>query len=135
MKEKVTPTVAGSCDVHIQFYNDLVDVGLGLEPKMGPDIPTHHFIDMIYGERHTQVQIGKIFFDQMSEIGLRLERPDFQDVNSEEDFYNNLGRRILDSVTGSSPVTGLWTWLDRPAINRLIRLLRKARDTAYGRDE
>lgn len=30
---------------------------------------------------------------------------------------------------------GLWTTLDRDGINRLIRVLRRARDQAFGRDE
>jgi hypothetical protein len=39
----------------------------------------------------------------------------------------------LDSPTGRG-YQGIWTDLDRPGINRLIRLLRKARDSAYGAD-
>jgi hypothetical protein len=31
--------------------------------------------------------------------------------------------------------SGLWVDLDRDSINELIRLLRKARDGAYGKDE
>lgn len=31
--------------------------------------------------------------------------------------------------------TGLWGTLDRAGINRLIKMLRKARDDAYGHDE
>lgn len=31
--------------------------------------------------------------------------------------------------------TSLWSTLDRAQINRLIRMLRKARDDSYGRDE
>lgn len=34
-----------------------------------------------------------------------------------------------------SLAAGLWVDLDRKGINDLIRLLRKARDRAYGRDE
>jgi hypothetical protein len=40
-------------------------------------------------------------------------------------------------ATPDSPAgfTGLWATLDRSGINRLIKMLRKARDEAYGRDE
>lgn len=32
-------------------------------------------------------------------------------------------------------MTGLWSTLDRQEINDLIRILRRARDAAFGRDE
>jgi hypothetical protein len=32
-------------------------------------------------------------------------------------------------------LTGLWSTLDRRQLNELIRVLRKARDAAFGRDE
>lgn len=38
-------------------------------------------------------------------------------------------------VTVNGPYDDLWVSLDRHGINTLIRHLRKARDTAYGRDE
>lgn len=39
------------------------------------------------------------------------------------------------TVSDSSPsFTGLWGTLDREGINRLIRVLRRARDSAYGAD-
>lgn len=39
-----------------------------------------------------------------------------------------------DAVLGTRE-SGLYVELDRVGINQLIRLLRKARDQAYGRDE
>ena len=39
------------------------------------------------------------------------------------------------SGTTTSMGNGQWIDLDRTAINALIRLLRKARDQAFGRDE
>lgn len=38
----------------------------------------------------------------------------------------------IESVVGE---TGLWTDLDRKGCNDLIRVLRRARDSAFGRDE
>jgi hypothetical protein len=40
----------------------------------------------------------------------------------------------IRTVDPESP-DGLWTVLDRDAINRLIKTLRRARDQAYGVDE
>lgn len=39
-----------------------------------------------------------------------------------------------DHDESKKPGRGLYVQLDRPGINRLIRLLRKARDAAYGAD-
>lgn len=47
-------------------------------------------------------------------------------------------RATLDKLTGSGQLaafTGLWGTLDRAGCNRAIRMLRKARDEAFGRDE
>ncbi|MFC0504242.1 hypothetical protein [Micromonospora costi] len=49
------------------------------------------------------------------------------------------GRSIAEHLTGDGETpanfTGLWGTLDREGINRLIRTLRRARDSAFGRDE
>jgi len=44
------------------------------------------------------------------------------------------GRQVLDIVTGVATYNGIWSTLDRDAVNRLIRVLRKARDQAFGAD-
>jgi hypothetical protein len=136
MQERVTAQGEDDfADVVVQWNNDLMQVGIGLEPTTRPEVPTHHFMDRIYGGVPNQTRIGQIFFDTMNEIGLIHDQPDFQSRDEEAEWFNNLGRRILDSVTGSRPESGLWTWLDRPGVNRLIRLLRTARDKSFGRDE
>lgn len=38
-------------------------------------------------------------------------------------------------VEEDTPFPGWWADLDRHALNRLIRTLRRARDAAYGKDE
>lgn len=46
-----------------------------------------------------------------------------------------LGRSILNSIDVAGGVySSLWATLDRDGINRLIRLLRKARDASFGSD-
>ncbi|MCX5066639.1 hypothetical protein OOJ91_12195 [Micromonospora lupini] len=48
------------------------------------------------------------------------------------------GRSIAEHLTGENETpanfTGLWGSLDRDGVNRLIRTLRRARDSAYGAD-
>jgi len=130
MQERVNPH-GDFADVVVQWNNDLMSVGLGLEPRS--TTPALHFVDAIYGGVPSQTKIGKIFFEKRRQDF--EEHIDFQSSDEEAEFYNALGRDILDAVTGSSTMDGLWTWLDRPGTNRLIRLLRKARDASFGRDE
>lgn len=49
-----------------------------------------------------------------------------------------IGREKLDELLGDGRLpafTGLWGNLDRDRLNELIRVLRKARDRSFGRDE
>ncbi len=45
------------------------------------------------------------------------------------------GPPVTITINGEPADPGLWMDLDRAAINRLIRSLRTARDSAFGRDE
>lgn len=131
MQERITAT-DDFPQVVVQYNKELMAIGIGLEPTS--PVPNAHLIDAIYGGVPNQTKIGKIFFDKRRQDF--EEHMDFRDSDEESEFFNSLGRDILDAVTGSQAgMDGLWTWLDRPATNRLIRLLRKARDNAFGRDE
>lgn len=47
-----------------------------------------------------------------------------------------VGRALLDLIESTQPNhTGLWATLTRQQVNRLIRMLRRARDSVYGKDE
>lgn len=131
MRERITPSGDEFPEVSIQWDKDRGPVGIGVEPRS--EIPSAHFIDAMYGGVPSQTAIGKLFFEKRRQDF--QEHMDFQDRDSEAEFYNTLGRDILDSVTGSSSMNGIWTWLERPAVNRMIRILRKARDESFGRDE
>ena len=54
--------------------------------------------------------------------------PDLTDAEIGAEVIN-----ILETVIGGFP--GIWTDMNRHDVNELIRLLRKARDSAFGRDE
>lgn len=126
-----------SADLVVQWHNDLNYVGIGLEADSSK--PNHHIIDQMYGNVPAQTQIGQILNSRMNEFGWDIREFNTDEEGSthpdEAEWFNKLGRAILDSVTAVEPATGMWTWFDRGAINRLIRLLRKARDNAFGRDE
>lgn len=129
MQERVHPVGHDFADIVVQFGTQLNQVGVGIEPNV--HIPQKHIIDQMYGDVSTQTEIGRIFYTENK--GFPLVVPTSPDEEAE--YFNSLGRCILDSVTGSKVNDGFWTWFDRPQINRLIRLLRKARDASFGRDE
>lgn len=70
------------------------------------------------------------------QIGWRKDDPDVQIGISTHD-----GRSLADWLADNQEPAGLpqfdsiWGNFGRDGINRMIRMLRKARDEAYGRDE
>jgi hypothetical protein len=133
MREIVTPSDHEFSQLVVQYNRDLASVGVGLEPQ--GEVPGLHFVDAIYGSVPTQTEIGRIFAERIKkDRGIDIHAG-YSEANAESVLNNELGRMILDAVTGSSNLDGVWTWLDRAGVNRLVRLLRKARDAAFGRDE
>lgn len=133
MLERITPVEHNNHEVVIQHEKDHMQVGLGLEPR--GDVPSQHFIDAIYGGVPSQTKIGTIFRERLlQDRGVNIHEG-YAKANAQHILDDEIGRMILDAVTGSTTSDGLWTWLDRAGVNRLIRLLRKARDNAFGRDE
>lgn len=51
------------------------------------------------------------------------------------DDDEHLARELLNTLDVCGSYNGLWADLDRGGCNQLIRHLRKARDTAFGKDE
>ena len=72
-----------------------------------------------------------------------MTRSSAEFIDMQEDaIFRARGRALLDVIEasqtnpGSGPsYTGVWSTLNREGVNRLIRVLRRARDQAYGRDE
>lgn len=55
----------------------------------------------------------------------------------QEDEWLAVGNWLVDLINDATHggYLGLWSDIDRHGINDLIKLLRRARDSAYGRDE
>jgi hypothetical protein len=113
-----------------------MDVAWNKDMDMQVGIATHddrHLVDYIYADE--QVQIGRLLFKRLVEA-LDIPPRDFRTSEAEAEFMNALGREALDAVTGSTPFgTSVWWTPTRHQVNMLIRLLRRARDAAFGRDE
>lgn len=103
--------------------------------------------------QNTGVQVGVVLEDGRSLfwqlLGTNLAglgatvRDVVETHNKTKDGDRELGEKILNWLDcvdgpveeGRSGYSGVWADVDREAINRLIRILRRARDAAFGRDE
>lgn len=93
------------------------DVQLGLRTSHS-DKTSSHLVTQLYGHK-------------AREIGAAVEKAVQTAANNDV-----LGERLLTAMKTMNPeFDSLWTDLDRHEINKLIKVLRRARDSAYGRDE
>jgi len=117
--------------IHVGWQRDQdVQVGIGT-PETGTG--QYHIVDHVYGD--DVERIGQLMQTFLIENSMGVQH-DFRTSDAERDYHALLGRGVLDAVTGSNPFgTDIWWRPGRAQINTLIRLLRKARDAAYGRDE
>ena len=141
MQQKVTGQHEDFPTLVIQYDRDMNTVGIGIEeratlPGEKPAQSTHP-LWALYGEPGMLRDAG-CFLATMAKSGefdFSMDIPDFQTSDQENTWYECLGHAMLVSVRKSNPACdSWWTWLDRPATNRLIRLLRQARDAAFGAD-
>lgn len=105
-------------------------VGIGIETPDGK-----HIVDALYGEDESMEKIGHLFAEMLKKDRNIDAHEGYRNANALATIDMELGRMILDAVTGSEPYNGIWTWFDRGSCNRLVRLVRKARDFVFGRDE
>ncbi len=105
----------------------------------------------IYGRPENRIKFGQEIFDEINRIAndqyhslAALKKDRSTKAKDELDsFYQSMGSIILNMIEGTDiPQDGgnyeyheLYADLDRDACNEAIRVLRRARDQAYGRDE
>lgn len=94
------------------------------------------------------MQIGLESFDQTSlvwtiyenkveQIGEEVYKAITEVPRSLTNVNEELGKAVLNvlDIVTHGPVEGIWTTPSRNEVNDLIRLLRRARDAAFGKDE
>lgn len=74
----------------------------------------------LYGEPIALSRVGEAVNQALSKVA----NPSEEDV----------GKLVLDALDTAEVFTSVWSGLDRQDCNRLIRLLRRARDQAFGAD-
>lgn len=124
--------------VEVTFQRDTPGVGIGLETPawrgVRGDLSSGQLslADHLYADNAEQ--IGELMLASIERAGYQLTLRDDATRGYPLDAPT-LGRDVLDAVTGSAEGwTGWYTWLDRAGCNRLITVVRKARDAAFGKD-
>lgn len=94
-----------------------------------------------YPDREVQVGVERsdegsmlwLLFNDLGALGAEVRKMGLVQYDDDE----QRGRALLNSldVLSHNQYAGLWCTLDRQGCNRMIRILRKARDAAFGRDE
>lgn len=125
-KETIHDT-AGTYDVRVGWSDGCVQVGV--EQAAGFSLVTQ-----LYGAPEACERLGHT-------VATRLDHRIDADGDAEKSAaLGQLGREVLNWVEANAndpdgSYTGVWSTLDRTSLNRLIRVLRNARDRAYGKDE
>lgn len=128
-KETIQDTT-GSYDVRVGWRPDS-DVQVGVETAAGFSL-----VSVLYGDRDALIKIGWQVCDKLDHR-IHAEGGDA----AKNEALAQIGRMVLDTIESSqtSPgepsYTGVWSTLDRAGCNRLIKTVRRARDSAFGRDE
>jgi hypothetical protein len=101
--------------------------------KVGCEMPRETIYDQasmydvnVGWSREKYVQIGLQTHDDVPIANHLIEKPDAAGLVDSIDDMIYQGQLAA--------FTGLWSTLDREGINRLIRVLRRARDQAFGAD-
>jgi hypothetical protein len=101
------------------------------------DVQGHHLIDRMLGRtnEHDRTQNGESA--TLSRVAKAVEAVVLAYQSSTQGSYDELGELICDAITGNSKgFTGLWVEsLDRPATQKLVRVLKRARNAVFGADE
>lgn len=145
-KESVYPSNPQPTGIHVTNGEEveppkpfLIQVGWhrDFQANIGVDLPEGEtFLSHFYGSHEQTIEIGTRLQAYLRQAGVAMA--DTETSDQEEDWRLTYGELVLGWVEMSRPPSisseGLWVDITRDMANRLITLLRKARDAAYGKD-
>lgn len=135
MPKEVIFGAGGQYEARVGWTADGGEVQVGIETIDGKSLITE-----LYGDNCRD--IGQRVYERVHQLVTSMGQ-----ISSDADkdaALEALGRDVLDLVESSqtspgSPGTagysGVWAALDRIRVNQMIRVLRRARDAAFGKDE
>lgn len=102
-------------------WNRDMDVQIGISESMDRSMW------WVYGEKRKE-ELGS----EIEKIVIEARQGFPEGFDRSEDIAENV-LNLFDTILGS--LDSMWSTLSRKDINDLIRVLRRARDSAFGRDE
>lgn len=123
-----TPAEHDGFQLSVGWYPDQ-EVQVGMQVRLIEDT----ILDRLYSS-HAE-EIGRVFAWWLTEEYAKWPEPA---TKGDDDWFAALGNQVLSWVRSNRSFVerdGIWTSMDRRQINEAIKILRKARDSAYGRDE
>lgn len=119
MPKETIRVTDGANDVQVGWTREC-DVQLGVEDSEGRSLFWK------FGDTHVEM------------IGSEVRRIVIDAENNNQREFNNqvMGENVLNMLdTVCFPYSGVWSNLNRHQVNQLIKVLRRARDSAFGKDE
>ena len=106
-----------------------------LEVTWGQDTHVQLGLRTSHSTKTSSHLVTQLYERQMTDVGKAASQAIFATPEPNKD-YSDIGDKVLRAMQHMSPeFDSLWCDLDRHEINKLIKVLRRARDSAYGRDE
>lgn len=137
-KERIVPGIS-PFEVQVGWHAD-GDVQLGVEQMEGRSL-----LWALYGDRENLSRVGGELHSWFQMWMRQSDETSLQTDDEKQAYAIDLATTLLNMIE-SGPVdtdvlrnkngyTGLWATLDRNDCNKVIRVLRTARSSAFGKDE
>lgn len=131
-REMIQPADGGPWCPKVGWAADR-DVQVGIESDNGVSIPW-----LLFGSGDPDGQLERLaaLGEKVHIIASSATSSTATMATLSPEQYVEMGRLMLNTldVVAGMQYDGLWASLDRQGVNRLIRILRKARDSAFGAD-
>lgn len=115
MPKEMIRLTEGPNDVHVGWNRDDSQVQIGVEGNEGFSL------------------FWKLCGPYTEDIGSEVRKTMAEEQPETDTVLGESILNMLDTVV--FPYSGIWASLNRSQINQLIKILRRARDSAFGKDE
>lgn len=106
-----------------------------LEVTWGHDTHVQLGLRTSHSDKTSSHLVPQLYQRRATDVGKAASQAIFLKPEPEKD-YLKIGESVLRAMQHMAPeFDSLWCDLDRHEINKLIKVLRRARDAAYGKDE
>lgn len=143
-KERIYNAISGPYEVQVGWHADS-DVQVGVELHDAREehsdyagLPDRRsLLWQLFGNTENLVRFGRELGEHIKRTGYPTASHGWVSSNDaeREEAHMNFAIGVLMLLQDDWKPTGAWATLTREGCNKLIRVLRRARDSAFGRDE